>query len=298
MNPMQFLPLVTAALAVLAFPLAAQQQTPLHPGFGSHWFQGKAELNTYKLEQSRYGEMRTGKAIVMFVTEDFDPDALVKDEDGRGPSVGILKMNQIRRFTTGIYDYSMMLSTFTRRRPGDSGPRTLKTTTSVQDWCGHAWLQLDAEGSDYRFTGHSYFERENQESGEIDGDVLLEDELLTRLRLGPDALPTGEVTAVPSSFDSRLGHRPLRAERAMAVRQAAEDGVMTYTLAFVKLGREVTVRYEAAFPHKILGWEERIGDRVTARATLQASRMEAYWSRNREADTPLRAPLGLPPGDL
>lgn len=291
---------IAAALATfagLAPATSAQSSIQLPQGFGTHWFQGKAELNTYTLEQSRYGETRKGKAVVIFVTEDFDPKALVKDEDGRGPSVGVLKMNQIRRFTTGVYDYSMMLSTFTQRQSA-SGPRTLKTTASVQDWCGHAWLQMDRRGDGFGFTGHSYFEGENQESGKLAEVTLLEDELLTRVRLGPKALPTGQVQAVPSSFDSRLRHYPLQVETASAKLGSGDGDSGTYTLTFPRLRREVIVRFGAAFPHTILGWEEVVGGRTTAKATLSKTEMAPYWSQNGERDAGRRAPLGLPKRDL
>ena len=38
--------------------------------FDNYWHAGKAELNSYNLTQSRYGEARAGKAVLIFVTED------------------------------------------------------------------------------------------------------------------------------------------------------------------------------------------------------------------------------------
>ena len=38
--------------------------------FGSYWYQGKAEINTYALEQFRYGEKREAEAVIIFVTKD------------------------------------------------------------------------------------------------------------------------------------------------------------------------------------------------------------------------------------
>jgi len=39
--------------------------------FSNYWYQGKAEVNVFDLQQSRYGEVRPGKAVMIFVTEDF-----------------------------------------------------------------------------------------------------------------------------------------------------------------------------------------------------------------------------------
>ena len=46
--------------------------------FKNYWYQGKAEVASYKLEQARYGEMRDGHAVLVFVTEDFSKSKQVK----------------------------------------------------------------------------------------------------------------------------------------------------------------------------------------------------------------------------
>lgn len=38
--------------------------------FHDYWHAGKAEVNSYNLDQSRYGESRPGKAVLIFATED------------------------------------------------------------------------------------------------------------------------------------------------------------------------------------------------------------------------------------
>ncbi len=45
--------------------------------FWSHWGDGKAELDGYALTQPRYGELREGTAVLIFVTEDFS-DSLTR----------------------------------------------------------------------------------------------------------------------------------------------------------------------------------------------------------------------------
>lgn len=39
--------------------------------FKDYWYAGKAEITSYKLEQARYGELRDGKAVLVYVTEPF-----------------------------------------------------------------------------------------------------------------------------------------------------------------------------------------------------------------------------------
>ena len=37
--------------------------------FNDYWYRGEAELNSYTLEQARYGEIHKGEAVLVFVTE-------------------------------------------------------------------------------------------------------------------------------------------------------------------------------------------------------------------------------------
>ena len=39
--------------------------------FKAHWFDGYAEISSYSIDQSRYGEIREGNAVLIYVTEDF-----------------------------------------------------------------------------------------------------------------------------------------------------------------------------------------------------------------------------------
>ena len=118
--------------------------TDSHPDFNQYWYSGNAELNSYALKQSRYGEMRDGEVVLVFVTEPFSESKQVKLDYPKmagKDKVPVMKLNQVGKFSTGIYDYSIMTSTFT---PVDTKafPHTLKSTTSVQEWCGHTYTCL------------------------------------------------------------------------------------------------------------------------------------------------------------
>lgn len=294
-----FVPLLALATA----PAAAQSPRPGDESFEQTWHSGVAELNRYEVETSRYGEQRRSTVVAVFVTERFDPDRLVKDEDGEGPSVAVLKMNRIERFVTGIYDYSIMQSTFTPY--GSEGPApSLEVTVSVQDWCGHVWLQLQRSDNKTNVLGHSYFEREGDERRVLPGgpDVLWEDGLWTRIRLDPRSLPTGELRIVPGAVHARLRHRPLRLHAAHAeLREIPADAEhparLVYALDYAD--RALHLEVASAWPHELLGWTEFAGEagadrRVVTTAVRTATTRRAYWSEHDNDDLGLRAELALP----
>ncbi|MDX5476957.1 MAG: hypothetical protein LPJ98_00760, partial [Cyclobacteriaceae bacterium] len=116
--------------------------------WGDYWFQGQAEISSFELIQNRYGEERSGEAVLIFVTEDFSRKRHVKlDEPDKAGSdkVSILKMNQTRDFVTGIYPYHMMLSAFTPTKEKSNG---LKFTASSQEWCGQTFTQMNLNSGD------------------------------------------------------------------------------------------------------------------------------------------------------
>lgn len=191
-------------------PIMAPVSLP--EGFNEYWYAGKAELCTYEVTQERYGEIRQAEQVNIFVTEDFSQAKQVKLDDPATATtdrVPVLKLNLIRRFHTGIYDYSIMQSIFTPV----SGLPTLKTTTTVQDWCGQVFMQNSLEKDGYHLRGFSYFESEGDQELRLPL-TLLEDEIWTRIRLNPSALPTGNLSLIPSAIYTRLRHKTGGAQNA------------------------------------------------------------------------------------
>lgn len=109
-----------------------------HHSFDKYWYDGKAEISSYKLKQGRYGEIHRGTASLIFVTEPFSPQRFVKPYQENKQSISVLKLNFVKKFNTGIYPYSMMTSTFL---PIDS-TYSLKVSSSSQEWCGHTYMEL------------------------------------------------------------------------------------------------------------------------------------------------------------
>ena len=106
---MRFLTLLMALC--LTTSIIAQQNDVTS---NKYWTQGKAEVNVYELSQNRYNNNHPGHIISVFVTEDFLTEKQVKNEYYQDPnSTWILKNIQLRKFNTGVYDYSLFTSVFT-----------------------------------------------------------------------------------------------------------------------------------------------------------------------------------------
>lgn len=278
-------------------PIPASQTGPVSPGlagpeFGDYWYQGAAEITSYALEQSRYGEVRRGHAVLIFVTEDFSEAKHVKVDLPLETDVKVLKLNFVKRFATGIYPYTMMSSVFTPVHSAEH-PHTLKVTASSQEWCGHTFTQINLVPDGYRAQLFSYFETEGDKTVDLDR-TLLEDEIWTRIRLAPESLPVGSVRIIPGTLDQRLTHADWRVEDAVAGRSSTPEGDAVYTVRYENRDRTLSIRYNPSFPHDIAGWQE-LADSVSvvARASRQAFTMLDYWNRNSLADSVFRATLGL-----
>lgn len=264
--------------------------------FKNYWYSGIAEINSYQLQQSRYGETREGKAVLIFVTEDFSLKKQVKLDDPEKSSndkVSVLKLNFTKNFVTGIYPYSMMLSVFTpvERNPF---PNTLKTTMTGQEWCGHIFTQLNLVNKKYRIQSNSYFEKEGDQQSQL-SLALLEDELWNLIRLDPDNLPMGEVKIIPGLFFTRLLHKELATLQATTSKKQEGDETI-YEISIPASKRILSIRYANKFPHQILGWEENFEERgkaVVTKAILDKTLRTDYWTKNKNQSIGLRDSLGL-----
>lgn len=257
------------------------------------WFNG-AEINHYELEQVRYGESHPGHVEFIFVTEPFLIEAQVKHEHGDEPSVDVLKLNALRTFNTDIYSYRTMTSTFSPLDI-DSYPHALKSTTSVQDWCGQVFQQINRKDAGWNVQLYSYFQNE----GDIDvtlPNVWLEDELWTRVRIAPESLPVGKFQLLPAALALRFNHlalEPLQAEGSLTV----EGEHYIYTLNYEEIKRRLVIRFDTSFPHIIRSWEEHEPQAgLVTRAVLKDRVMNSYyWKQNSPEDRSKRKSLGLAP---
>lgn len=278
----------------------AQIESPSVEQLNSYWRAGEAELVSYTLQQVRYGAVHEGKedyAVHIYVTEDFLLESQVKFErPSDEPKATVLKINNIREFLTGMYEYNFMTSVFTPYESiGDgAGPRdSIKVTFTGQDWCGHVFAQLNHRGNNYEGELRSYFQSEGDEDFTVD-NVVLEDELWTILRLDPNELPRGEFEILPSMTFLRFHHLPMETTNATATLELQEksdysnEAHLKYEVIYPEFdNRRKTIWFEREFPFKILGWEETGIGREKGLVT-KAKRKEIvktdYWSKNQPGD--------------
>lgn len=272
-------------------------------GFWDTWGDGQAELAGYRLTIPRYGELRTGEAVLIFVTETFTHAGRVKSDGGHDDEYPVIKLNAAIDFQTGIYDYNAMTSTFVRLDGGSPLGVPTKVSLSVQEWCGHAYQQLVAGERSLQHTSHSYFDGEADQEGQLDlpeGAILADTlPIVARGLTGPLVAPgeKREVKLLPTLLDGRLAHVEPTWQAATISRSAGTAPVTVPAGTFeayevrVDVGDAWTLyRVEAAAPHRLLGWERATGER----AELTGSFRSAYWRQQAEGDEGLRAQLGLP----
>jgi len=267
--------------------------------FDKYWYAGKAELSSYDLEQARYGEIHKGESVLIFVTEDFSASKQVKlDYPSKNPkdAVPIMKLNQTKKFLTGIYPYSMMTSTFTPINRKQH-PHSLKVTTTSQEWCGHTFTQLNWNKNNYELNDFSYFESEGDRNQKID-NAILEDELLNLIRINPDLLPLGNVQLIPGTMSARLRHQALQATSAETTLDRKEE-VAIYIINYPSEKRTLKINFQNKFPFEILGWEESYLDgfsnpqMLTTKATRKKTIQLDYWNKHDVADLKWREKLDL-----
>jgi hypothetical protein len=261
--------------------------------FKTYWFSGKAEITSYELLQERYGEIRQGTAVNIFVSEEFLPNEQVKANNSSAENTSVLKLNQTKNYNTGIYPYSIMTSTFS---PISNTEHAIKVSNSVQEWCGQVYMQLNNRNS-FEIESHSYFEGEADQKVSLSKNWL-ENELWNLIRLNPEELPTGDVKIIPSFEYLRLRHKKASAYNASAMLKQG-DSISIYTLNYPELERQLTLYFHSKFPYEIEKWEEvnASNPKDTLQLKTTATKIKrmnrAYWAENRNEFEHLRDSLGL-----
>ena len=289
------------AAAVFGAGLAGAQT----PDFYQHWGDGRAEISSYRITQPRYGEPREGYGVLIFVTEEINRKTFIKVESPtpKKERVYVLKLNNVLKFTTGIYDYSVMTSVFSAVE-GLKLPEPFelcKITLSSQEWCGHVFDRVEARGE--KLKGHldSYFESEGWHPYELEKPERFEseDHLLIRIReLKGAVMDNGEemeIELLPSLWSFRLAHRPhalVKAKLRKGTVEKVEVSGKSHEAVRWKWGWdgfEKTVWVEQAYPHRILRWEDSTGGSGELMMTVR----EPYWQMKGSADDQMRQKLGI-----
>lgn len=273
--------------------------------FWGTWGDGKAEMSGYDLVQPRYGENRKGKAVLIFVTEDHSNKERVKIEGDahRVPVTArfpVFKLNSIRHFQTGIYDYKTMMSVFARL---DRHMEPSKISTSVQEWCGHVYHQLVIKGAQIEETLHSYFggEADQVQRHSLKSGAVFEDNIpiLIRELQGPWLKPGESQTfpCAPSLLTLRLLHQPFE-WKTLTISKAEKTETISSALGKILIVRWTVVTpssgtwtydVEARWPHRIIRWSSDQGESAVLRGTTRLP----YWQLHDNGDDKYLEKLGF-----
>ncbi len=273
----------------------------------AYWQDGRAELSAYALKQDRYGQARQGSVVLIYVTEPFSHSARVKADPGKHPPKDVfevMKLNVVKDFQTGIYDYNLMTSVFAPldAREGRGSGAPSKIVFSSQEWCGALFEELLFDSLRIRQKRFSYFDGEADQAQDLP---------YPKAGLSVDALPLlvrgftehhlrpkqkKEVQFLPSLEAARLAHRPLAWQKGTLFRSpspavtvpAGRFEVDHFVAEFGKQRYEYWV--ERAFPKRIVAWQGPSQER----AELLGSKRMAYWKLNQNGGEKHLRDLGLP----
>ena len=294
------------------------QAWPRGADFDAQWRDGKAEIAAYDLTYPRYGELREGTAVAIFVTEPFLWEPRVKADRPNPASFDAVKLNLIEDFTTGVYDYNLMTSVFVTldSREGLAAGTPVKSTFTSQEWCGHVFEQAVFGSDQTRSEVRSYFEMEADQDLTLDGQerFVAEDALLlwAHRLAGPSVEPGGSVTLplYRSAAINRLLHVDpawdrvtLRREaKTQQVDSALGDGteVEILTAEIDRAGggqgrlpstTTYTFQVEKESPHRVIRWSRSDG---YAGELVGVERMP-YWMMQANGEESELKKIGLAP---
>ncbi len=271
--------------------------------FDSYWYDGNAEISVYDLEEVRYDEVRKGKRIMVFVTEPLRRSTLIKPDTliSADERYDVIKLNDIRKFTTGIYDYSLMTSVFSCVKAYDSIAEmmALKVSFGSQEWCGNVFEIIKWKNGSLKGNLYSYFESDGEPVLKFKEDMkpLFEDNLwiLIRELNGPFLVDNSKrsFAVIPSAWQRRKQHVALKQKNAVIEKHAgAKINTSAGRFESVRFvwtidAMETKVWVEKAWPHKILKWIEPDG----SRGSLISSTRQPYWRQHANDDSDLRRRL-------
>ena len=267
--------------------------------FAQYWFEQGAEIATYQVTYNRYAQKRKAKEVFVFVTEDFNRSKQVKaDRQTKDKNVvPILKLNRIMRFTTGIYDYSLMSSVFSAyNREDKSYQDTLKLTTSLQDWCGQSFIQINKKGGQFHNRHFSYFEKIGDKKRVYPKGAILEDSLWTWLRLSPQSIPRGKVKMLPNLQTLYLNAIEPKVYNATISFVDVSNTRSKLLLKYSQLGRILEIEFAKSFPHYIYSYKDVIikgGKLYSNGAELISLSHSFYWEKSRKKDKSLRRKIKI-----
>jgi hypothetical protein len=257
--------------------------------FEAHWRDGKAELSSYRVKALRYGELRDGMRMMLWIPDFLRMDTLVKPEvPGKTPREFLsMKLIDIVDFNTGIYPYHLATTSYMALE--DKGPHRkgeiAKLTFAATEYCGVVAERLINRGDHLENTLWSYFESEADRFLKLQKGPgsQVEDNLWTWIReLQGETVPVGkpvQVPLLPSAWNRRSAHVTATFQSATiskeeAGRQSTRLGkVDAWRVTWAYGSYRNAVLVEKAYPHRILSWKDSLGQEGVLLRTVR----ETYW---------------------
>jgi hypothetical protein len=268
--------------------------------FWSYWGDGNAELNTYSVKQNRYGQARKAQVTLIYVTEPFNLKKQVKSDDSNIKDdyvINVLKLNRIKEFQTGIYDYNIMSSVFTPTESyriknivfKQSDP--IKISFSSQEWCGLVHHQLNREENGVRSISHSYFESEADTNQLLisDKQTIFADNLFISVRELLIPFQKGSIKLYPTLETIRLLHHPLeKSDAIVAVKEEKylfnEKNVDVRKWKISSISESWLFFVEQNYPRRILSYEHTVDEQLVESGKLVNSKRLPYWKLNKNGN--------------
>ena len=276
-------------------------RVPASDAFWETWSDGQAELSAYKLTTSRYGELREGSTVLIYVAEEADRRTWIKNDRGDVPASErevVMKLNHATRFRTGIYPYAVMTSVFSP--VGGIGRERFaptRITLTAQEWCGQVYHRIMPGRESFFSEMRSYFSTDGEHDDLVDTApyALYEDALLIQLRELDGPFAEGgdwEGDLVPTLWSVRKSHQPLTSVPATITRTEAErDGAPVTRFVLAYEGATRTFDVERAVPRRVLAWTSADGEQAVL---IDTTRLP-YWQLNAEGDERYLEQMGLTP---
>lgn len=292
-------------MATISFLFLLLQSTA---PFWTHWGDGKAELSSYSVSQQRYGQTREAEATLIYVTEPFYKSRQVKAEQPRSGDpdvIQVLKLNRVKKFRTGIYDYSLLTSVFAPvndysiDKAALSKGNPLKITFSGQEWCGTVFHQLNRRSHGMQSRVFSYFDKEGDtdETLRTDRTTYFADELFIAVRELLAPMRTGQITLYQTLEYSRLLHTPLAPVQAVVTRKDStfrRGRVQLPTTEWIIAAGTTEWRFsvDKQYPRLILAYQYRDGSGIVERGIIKATKRLPYWELTDNTDEHYARELG------
>ena len=177
------------------------------------------------------------------------------------------------------------------------GGATLKLSSTIQEWCGHVYTQINRRADGLHAVMHSYFQDDVDQKTTLP-IARLEDGLWAQIRIDPSAISVGAQELIPGLDYIRMRHKALRAYPAEVTRKSqvetdlVDHPVDALQVKYPALGRDLTIYHEPKFPYVIQAWEENVGPQRTTAVRSRAI-IDDYWHHNAPSDAWYRDALGL-----